>query len=740
VRLDRMPRADTVAQPANDGTWEGSIVYSETGSGNTVGSGLSEGITDSYNYSTQWSARVSGVVPAFETGAPLALSSTTGNYTTTDHEVDNYNCNEDQSDSGSSPFDEEPGIAAIAVDDYDSSPPSSQNASLTMPWIGISGTDTFTISGAPPCEASTMTQASGARTNWNDGVAEHPSTTLTADPTVLSGQMSDIDNFEGTTAQYTITWHLQLIGAPDSDRDGLSDYLELVKYGTDPQLCDTDGDGWSDGAEVAAGTNPRVASSHPSGTPSAKQGCAATADFRVSQGSGTVTFEPGGHSCPSTCEVRYPVGTSVSVTATPDHDHHQLTFRTVSLGGAECVGVGSSCSISALPAGVTLVQPIESEKWHLFSNQQKVDIASAGADDARGAALSCSVAAAETALPALFSSGATLTLDQFVEFLGVMDVNTYLLWIGQAAAEKILGPNISSGVEIGLTTAKLLLHKYAAVVADAYQDCAEGVVSTLGRGVEILIDPHAPNDMQVALPQTVAAPDPCHGSVCAKPRGIMAPFQAAQARVAGIQLSQAITANRFVTAVKARSRSGMTVQRGTSLLLAGEYAEALVERHTVAKATARDLTQHHLDITLTRAQVRAARQYATSSGAVPTRMIAGLIATHVVNNTQQFRDATLASLAASPAQATSLTATLRRGVDTAGLKRSTASITPAEAQAVVTALVHQRSLTGHQANRIIQALHGPRSSRRGQLDKAVRALSSAGGARALLAELSASVA
>ena len=45
----------------------------------------------------------------------------------------------------------------------------------------------------------------------------------------------------------------------DSDRDGLSDDVEINIYHTDPNKWDTDGDGYSDGDEVAHGYSPLVA-------------------------------------------------------------------------------------------------------------------------------------------------------------------------------------------------------------------------------------------------------------------------------------------------------------------------------------------------------------------------------------------------------------------------------------------------------------------------------------------------
>jgi hypothetical protein len=42
----------------------------------------------------------------------------------------------------------------------------------------------------------------------------------------------------------------------DSDNDGISDYVEINEYKTDPKNPDTDGDGYKDGVEIMANHNP----------------------------------------------------------------------------------------------------------------------------------------------------------------------------------------------------------------------------------------------------------------------------------------------------------------------------------------------------------------------------------------------------------------------------------------------------------------------------------------------------
>jgi hypothetical protein len=50
---------------------------------------------------------------------------------------------------------------------------------------------------------------------------------------------------------------------PDDDNDGVSDFDELFIHFTNPYAKDTDGDGYTDGEEIAAGTDPTAFDSTP---------------------------------------------------------------------------------------------------------------------------------------------------------------------------------------------------------------------------------------------------------------------------------------------------------------------------------------------------------------------------------------------------------------------------------------------------------------------------------------------
>ena len=72
-----------------------------------------------------------------------------------------------------------------------------------------------------------------------------------------------------TPARFAIEWKNTTGIDPnaDTDGDGLSDWDEVFRHGTDPNQADTDGDGLSDSAEVLAGANPLDADEDGDGIP-----------------------------------------------------------------------------------------------------------------------------------------------------------------------------------------------------------------------------------------------------------------------------------------------------------------------------------------------------------------------------------------------------------------------------------------------------------------------------------------
>ena len=63
---------------------------------------------------------------------------------------------------------------------------------------------------------------------------------------------------------YSLNWNNPGDAGQDAEGDGLSN-LDEYNHKTDPTNCDPEGDNWTDGVEVDAGTDPLDPNSHPTG-------------------------------------------------------------------------------------------------------------------------------------------------------------------------------------------------------------------------------------------------------------------------------------------------------------------------------------------------------------------------------------------------------------------------------------------------------------------------------------------
>jgi len=68
---------------------------------------------------------------------------------------------------------------------------------------------------------------------------------------------SDISGTEGFASKSDITNLENILKKIDSDNDGLNDYEEVMTYDTNPNLKDTDKDGFTDKQEIDKGFNPK---------------------------------------------------------------------------------------------------------------------------------------------------------------------------------------------------------------------------------------------------------------------------------------------------------------------------------------------------------------------------------------------------------------------------------------------------------------------------------------------------
>ncbi|MDX6716227.1 MAG: hypothetical protein QOH30_2785 [Baekduia sp.] len=120
----------------------------------------------------------------------------------------------------------------------------------------------------------------------------------------------------------------------DTDVDGLTDGAEVRKYHTNPRKKDTDGDGFTDGAEVKAGSDPRKKSSVPAAAKGAQPGAAAPgATSTATAGvpapgapAGAAPGTPGGTGIGTTGPTPTPIPTPPATPATCNRTATTATF------------------------------------------------------------------------------------------------------------------------------------------------------------------------------------------------------------------------------------------------------------------------------------------------------------------------------------------------------------------------------------------------------------------------------
>ncbi|HEY3829770.1 MAG TPA: hypothetical protein VGL57_11290 [Solirubrobacteraceae bacterium] len=449
--------------------------------------------------------------------------------------------------------------------------------------------------------------------------------------------------------------------------------------------------------------------------------------LEISPGWGKVTSSPVGIDCPSKCEAYYRKGTRVTLSATTDGNHHQLGFTTVH--GNVCVGSGSSCAVDLLLDEITLLRPLEPERWKLFSPGEKVDIAGYGADAAENGAVGCAVSAAilAGAAEAGFAEyGAKLTLDQFSESLGLKDWRTLAYFIGDTLVPG-LGETANGLVLINEAQAEELEARVSKAFDFAFGNCAQGAAETVAAGILLVIDPRDPHGESVALPlkrkplsePRCKAPGAPQRHACAALHKAGRAYRSASERMASITEALAITANRFATAAKAAEEPEMKLQRAVTRVLDDEAARAFQASNQTSLRLARTLKSARVDVTFSPEQIRAGQEALRAPGALSTSQTAQLMARDVVNTPEELGEAIVAMEATAPTRAISLQEVLSQKMSTAGLQAGADKLRPAELKLIITALYRQHELSSA-AKRLLS-----QSSNRSTLRRALPAVTQA---------------
>jgi hypothetical protein len=240
----------------NYGTWAGTLTYDETDHEKI-------GAPPEQSYSTQdityhWTVKVTST-GEIESSGPFSYTNPELAATFRLYSVIGSCFSEQTWEPGSQPPVEIfPGHGHILINDYPTSTYEIHFPAFTREGVMRSK------EGGSGCVMREEVSPSTPPSNDNGGVPDQtqpPAEPLGSDPTHLIGSWHATQY--GPEFSFNYSWDLHLVGGSDTDGDGLSDYLERVEYGTDPNNPDTDGDGYTDGEEVAAGTNPLDPGSHP---------------------------------------------------------------------------------------------------------------------------------------------------------------------------------------------------------------------------------------------------------------------------------------------------------------------------------------------------------------------------------------------------------------------------------------------------------------------------------------------